>query len=65
MEEKKLDINSIIGFVLIFGILIFMFYTNKPTPEERERQISTTPYELIEALCFPAIPSSTCALLQM
>jgi len=38
MEEKKLDINSIIGFVLIFGILIFMFYTNKPTPEELEAQ---------------------------
>ncbi len=38
MEEKKLDINSIIGFVLIFAILIFMFYTNKPTPEEVEAQ---------------------------
>ncbi|MBQ4914470.1 membrane protein insertase YidC [Maribacter sp. MMG018] len=34
MEEKKLDVKSIIGFVLIFGILIFMFYQNKPTPEE-------------------------------
>lgn len=38
MEEKKLDINSIIGFVLIFGILIFMFYKNQPTPEELEAQ---------------------------
>jgi YidC/Oxa1 family membrane protein insertase len=38
MEEKKLDINTIIGFVLIFGILIFMFYQNKPTPEELEAQ---------------------------
>ena len=36
MEEKKLDVNSIIGFVLIFGILIFMFYQNKPTAEEIE-----------------------------
>lgn len=34
MEEKKLDVNTIIGFVLIFGILIFMFYQNQPTPEE-------------------------------
>lgn len=34
MEEKKLDVNSIIGFVLIFGILVFMFYQNRPTPEE-------------------------------
>lgn len=38
MEEKKLDVKSIIGFVLIFGILIFMFYQNKPTPEELEAQ---------------------------
>lgn len=38
MEEKKLDINSIIGFVLIFGILIFMFYQNQPTPEELEAE---------------------------
>lgn len=38
MEEKKLDIKSIIGFVLIFGILIFMFYQNQPTPEELEAQ---------------------------
>ncbi|WP_420399139.1 membrane protein insertase YidC [Flagellimonas sp.] len=38
MEEKKLDPNSIIGFVLIFGILIFMFYQNQPTPEELEAQ---------------------------
>lgn len=34
MEEKKLDINSIIGFVLIFGILAYMLWQNQPTPEE-------------------------------
>lgn len=38
MEEKKIDINSIIGFVLIFLILIFWFYKNQPTPEELEAQ---------------------------
>lgn len=38
MEEKKIDINSIIGFLLIFGILIFWFYQNQPTPEELEAQ---------------------------
>lgn len=38
MEEKKLDLNSIIGFVLIFGILAFMLWQNKPTPEELEAQ---------------------------
>lgn len=34
MEEKKLDLNSIIGFVLISGILLWMLYANTPTPEE-------------------------------
>lgn len=38
MEEKKIDISSIIGFVLIFGILIWMFYQNRPTPEEVEAE---------------------------
>jgi len=39
MEEKKLDLNSIIGFVLISGILIWMLYSNAPTPEElKEKQ---------------------------
>ena len=36
MEEKKLDLNSIIGFVLISGILMWMLYTNTPTKEEQE-----------------------------
>ena len=38
MEEKKLDINSIIGFILIFGILMYMLWQNQPTPEELEAQ---------------------------
>jgi len=38
MEEKKLDINSIIGFILIFGILVYIMYQNQPTPEEVEAQ---------------------------
>lgn len=36
MEEKKLDLNSIIGFVLLSGILMWMLYSNAPTPEEQE-----------------------------
>ena len=36
MEEKKFDINSIIGFVLIGGILLWMLYQNQPTEEELE-----------------------------
>ncbi|WP_350287438.1 membrane protein insertase YidC [uncultured Croceitalea sp.] len=38
MEEKKLDIKSIIGFVLIFGILLGWMYLKQPTPEELEAQ---------------------------
>ncbi|GGG53585.1 membrane protein insertase YidC [Bizionia arctica] len=38
MEEKKLDVKSIIGFVLIFGILVYMMYMNKPTEEEQAAQ---------------------------
>ena len=38
MEEKKIDINSVIGFVLIFGILMYMLWQNQPTPEELEAQ---------------------------
>ena len=37
MEEKKLDLNSIIGFALIFGILIWIMYQNQPS----EKQIAT------------------------
>ena len=36
MEEKKFDINTVIGFVLIFAVMIAMFYFNQPTPEELE-----------------------------
>ncbi len=38
MEEKKFDLNSIIGFALIFGIIVWMFYLNQPTPEEIEAE---------------------------
>ncbi|UZO80477.1 membrane protein insertase YidC [Aquimarina sp. ERC-38] len=34
MEEKKFDLNTVIGFVLIFGIMIYMLYVNKPSEEE-------------------------------
>ncbi|WP_452220245.1 membrane protein insertase YidC [Lacinutrix salivirga] len=38
MEEKKIDIKSIIGYVLIFGLLLWMLYNNKPSEEELEEQ---------------------------
>ncbi len=34
MEEKKIDLNSIIGFVLIFGILLWILYQNQPTDKQ-------------------------------
>jgi len=34
MEEKKLDLNSIIGFVLIFGILLWIMSQNQPSEKE-------------------------------
>ena len=33
MEQKKFDRNSIIGFVLIFAILIYVVYQNQPDPK--------------------------------
>ena len=36
MEDKKIDINTIIGYVLIFLIVVWMMYKNQPTKEELE-----------------------------
>ena len=45
MEEKKVDIQSIIGFLLIGGILIWMLYNNTPddtvTDETTTEQVET------------------------
>ena len=38
MEEKKFDFNSLIGFVLIGAILVWMLYQNAPTAEELEAE---------------------------
>jgi YidC/Oxa1 family membrane protein insertase len=34
MEQKKFDLNSIIGFTLIFGIMMWIMYQNQPTQAE-------------------------------
>lgn len=34
MEEKKFDFKSFIGFTLIFGILMWMMYSNQPSKAE-------------------------------
>lgn len=38
MEEKKLDVKTIVGFVLISGLLMWMMYSNAPTPEKLKEQ---------------------------
>lgn len=42
MEDKKFDINSLIGFVLIGGILVWMLYLNKPSEEEIQAEKAKT-----------------------
>lgn len=45
MEEKKFDPNSLIGFILIFGILLWIMYQNKPS--EAELAAGKTKKELV------------------
>lgn len=35
MENKKLDLNSIIGFVLIFGLMMWIMYQNQPKKDQK------------------------------
>ena len=41
MEQKKFDINSLLGFVLIGGLLLWMLYSNQPTEEELQEKART------------------------
>lgn len=36
MEQKKFDLNSIIGFALIFGIVMWMMYSNQKTAQKEQ-----------------------------
>ncbi len=46
MEEKKFDVKSLIGFLLIGGILLWMLYNNAPSEEEvQEEQTKTEQVE--------------------
>ena len=42
MEEKKFDLNSLIGFVLIGAILVYMLYLQSPTQEEIDAEKQKT-----------------------
>ena len=50
MEEKKFDLNSLIGFVLLGAIMIYYFYTNQPTQEELAKQKSEQVQDSIDNL---------------
>ncbi|MDX1720688.1 MAG: hypothetical protein R3353_11025, partial [Salegentibacter mishustinae] len=46
MEEKKFDVQSLIGFILIGGILIWMLYTNSASEEVVDPQQETEQVEV-------------------
>ncbi|HZW76887.1 MAG TPA: membrane protein insertase YidC [Flavobacteriaceae bacterium] len=75
MEQKQFDKNSLIGFVLISGILIWMLFLNKPSEEEiqaekakkeaaaaQAEQHKTTDVSLSEATAQMAATSSNDSL---
>jgi YidC/Oxa1 family membrane protein insertase len=54
MENKKFDINTVIGYVLIVGLLIWMIYTQQAEQAEVQPEQDTT--ESVEAQPKPAKP---------
>ena len=48
MEEKKFDPKQLIGYVLIAGLVTWMWMNNAPTPEETENETTNTE-EVIKA----------------
>ncbi|MGM0390722.1 MAG: membrane protein insertase YidC [Bacteroidota bacterium] len=54
MEEKKFDVQSLIGFLLIGGILIWMLYNNSQENEQDPNQEQTT--EQVETI--PTTPAA-------
>jgi YidC/Oxa1 family membrane protein insertase len=57
MEEKKFDVNSLIGFVLIGAILVWMLYLNKPTEEEIQAEKAKTEAAAKEKLAAEQVES--------
>src|SRR5690625_1826471 len=59
MEEKKFDLNSLLGFILIGGILIWMLYLNQPTEEELQERARTEAAATEEESTEPSDPVFT------
>jgi YidC/Oxa1 family membrane protein insertase len=74
MEKKKLDLNSIIGFALIFGIMMWIMYNNQPTQAEidakkaKEEQVEKAKPAKIQdakAATVSALPSDSIQVSQL
>lgn len=75
MEEKKFDPNSLIGFLLIFGILIWIMYQNKPdeaavAAEKAQKELvtkgATKAKEVAKTISMAAaVPGDTLQLAQL
>ena len=42
MEEKKFDPKQLIGYVLIAGLVTWMWMNNAPNPEEKQQEVTKT-----------------------
>ena len=60
MEEKKFDLNSLIGFVLLGAIMIWYFYMNQPAPTEAGTEVNQNQEEQID----PSVPSDDVEITQ-
>ncbi len=59
MEEKKFDINSLIGFVLLGAIVLWWMYSNQPTPEEKLEAEKNKIENVEKATVTPTLTDST------
>ncbi len=59
MEQKKTDVNSIIGFLLLGAIALWWIYSNQPTTEELEKQKLERIQDSINAIQKQTIPTKT------
>lgn len=53
MEEKKFDLNSLIGFVLLGAIMIWYFYMNQPAPGEPGAEVNQNQEDQIDQVNQP------------
>ena len=59
MEQKKFDVNSLIGFILLGAIGMYWIYSNQPTPEELEKAKTERIQDSIQAIQKTATPIIT------